>query len=169
MTASTILLCTVGGSHQPILTAISATAAHFVCFFCSGSDPATGQAGSIRQVTGKGNVIKAQPGDSGATLSNIPTQAGLGDGSFESREVPADDLDGCVAVMQGAIAELAKRFPEARFVADYTGGTKTMTAALVCAALESDGIGLQLIAGARLKTLPDQLPMEPPEFVRQAG
>lgn len=149
MTADTILLCTVGGSHQPILKAIEETAPDFVCFFCTGKNPATGQAGSIRHVTGKGNVIREDRDDPGSTLPNIPTQAGLDDGRFEARQAPADDLDGCVAVMRAAIAELAERFPEARFVADYTGGTKSMTAALVCAALEADGIGLQLIAGAR--------------------
>ena len=102
MTANTVLLCTVGGSHQPILTAIESTSPDFVCFFCTGRDPATGQAGSIRQVTGKGSVIKAQPGDSGATLPNIPRQAGLDDGAFEAREVPADDLDRCVAVIHAS-------------------------------------------------------------------
>ena len=44
---------------------------------------------------------------------------------------------------------MSTRFPGARFVADYTGGTKTMTAALVCAALQSDEVELQLVSGAR--------------------
>ena len=44
---------------------------------------------------------------------------------------------------------MSTRFPGARFVADYTGGTKTMTAALVCAALQSDDVELQLVSGAR--------------------
>ncbi len=150
MTVGTALLCTVGGSHRPILKAIDETSPDFVCFFCTGQDPATGKAGSLRQVTGKGRVIKARRGDSGATLPNIPAQAGLKEENFRAVEVPADDLDGCFAIMRSAIRELSARFPaDARLVADYTGGTKTMTAALVYAALESDGINLQLIAGAR--------------------
>ena len=150
MTVRTVLLCTVGGSHRPVLKAIDETAPDFVCFFCTGPDPATGKAGSNRQVIGKGHVIKARPEDSGATLPNIPAQAGLKESNFRAVEVPADDLDGCFAKMRSAIRDLSARFPaDARLVADYTGGTKTMSAALVHAALESDGINLQLIAGAR--------------------
>jgi hypothetical protein len=54
----TILICTVGGAHEPILTAIRQTTPRFVCFICSGKDPATGRAGSDVQITGKGSIIK---------------------------------------------------------------------------------------------------------------
>ena len=144
-----ILLCTVGGSYQPILEAIRSTSPRYVCFFCTGRDPATGRPGSIVQITGKGNIIKAGRDDKKPTLPNIPTQAGLDDGRFDAREVPADDLDGACFAMLEATEELAKRFPGAHFIADYTGGTKTMTAALVCAALERDDVELQIVAGAR--------------------
>ena len=144
-----ILLCTVGGAHQPILRAIESTGPRYVCFFCTDRDPGTGRPGSIVQVTGKGSVIKAKPGDAKPTLPNIPTQARLDTERFEARTIPADDLDGAFFTMRAAAAELAARFPGVRFVADYTGGTKTMTAALVCAALERDDVELQLIAGAR--------------------
>ena len=144
-----ILLCTVGGAHQPILRAIESTSPRYVCFFCTDRDPGTGRPGSIVQVTGKGSVIKTSSGDAGPTLPNIPAQAGLDAEWFEARTIPADDLDGAFFAMRDAAAELAERFPGARFIADYTGGTKTMTAALVCAALERDDVELQLIAGAR--------------------
>ena len=144
-----ILLCTVGGAHQPILRAIGSTSPRYVCFFCTGRDPGTGRPGSIVQVTGKSNVIKANPGEAKPTLPNIPAQAGLDADRFEARTIPADDLDGAVFAMRAAVVELAERFPGACFVADYTGGTKTMTAALVCAALERDDVELQLVAGAR--------------------
>ena len=147
--STTILLCTVGGAHQPILKAIKFTSPHYVCFFCTDQDPGTGKQGSIVQVTGKGNVIKANPGDAGPTLQNIPAQARLDAERFEARMIPADDLDGAFFTMRDAVAELAERFPGAPFIADYTGGTKTMTAALVCAALERDDVELQLVAGAR--------------------
>lgn len=145
----TVLLCTVGGSHQPILKAIESAEPRHVCFFCTDRDPETGKPGSIVQVTGAGNVIKVGFGDDKPTLPNIPAQAGLGCDSFEDRIVPADDLDGAYAVMRRAAAELAERFPGAQLIADYSGGTKTMTAALVCAALERDDTELQLVAGAR--------------------
>lgn len=144
-----ILLCTVGGSHQPIIEAIRSTSPRYVCFFCTDRDPITNRPGSIEQVTGEGNVIKASYNDSKPTLPNISTQAGLHTDQFEVSIVPADDLDGTYSIMRDATAELAAKFSGARFIADYTGGTKTMTAALVCAALERDDVELQLVAGAR--------------------
>ena len=154
---NTILLCTVGGSHEPILKAIESTSPGYVCFFCTGRDPETGKTGSLQQVTGRGNVIKAAFRDEKPTLPNIPTQAGLDTDRFEVQEVPADDLDGACLAMRKAIAALAERYPDVRFVADYTGGTKTMTAALVCAVLERDDVDLQIVSGAR----PDLVHVQP--------
>lgn len=146
---STILLCTVGGSYQPILTSIAANRPDYVCFFCTGRDPETGKPGSIDQITGNGMVIKAHQKDEKPTLPNIPKQAGLVAADFEAQQVPADDLDGACVAMRSCATGLAERFPGARFIADYTGGTKTMTAALVCTALERDDVTLQLVSGAR--------------------
>ena len=153
----TVLLCTVGGSHQPILRAIEATEPRYVCFFCTGKDPDSGKPGSEVQVNRKGKVIKASYNDEKPTLPNIPTQAALADDVFELAMVPADDLDGAWRVMRDAMNRLVGRFPGARLVADYTGGTKTMTAALVCAALERSDVELQLVTGARanLVRVPD--------------
>ena len=146
---SMVLLCTVGGAHEPILHAIKSVAPEYVCFFCTEEDPQTGQRGSDVQVVGEGKVIKAKPRDEKPTLPNIPTQAQLPEGSFECRTVPADDLDGAVVRMRTVFANLREARPGARFVADYTGGTKTMTAALPLAALEFDDVELQVVVGAR--------------------
>ena len=89
----TILICTVGGSHEPILTAIRQTAPNFVCFICSGKDPATGRAGSDVQILGKGSIIKKSFTDTKPTLPNVPTQASLRDDQYEVVEVLADDLE----------------------------------------------------------------------------
>ncbi len=146
----TILLCTVGGSHQPILTAIRELNPAFVLFFASGRDPATGQPGSIATITGNGHPVEVRRGPEVIErLPNIPTQAGLGADQCEAVEVPTDDLDQAVAAMTAAIATIAERFPQARLIADYTGGTKTMTAALVMAAIDHDRVELQLITGNR--------------------
>ena len=51
------LLCTVGGSHEPVLTAIRALDPDHVVFVCTGRDPGTGRAGSEQQVVGKGLVV----------------------------------------------------------------------------------------------------------------
>ena len=128
---STILLCTVGGSREPILKSIQENGPGYVHFFCTGADPATGKPGSI------------------GTVPDIADQAGLTDDRFQTTEVPADDLDGAFVAMRACVAGLADRCPGARFVADYTGGTKTMTAALVCTALERDDVALRLVSGAR--------------------
>ncbi|NKC16087.1 MAG: TIGR02710 family CRISPR-associated protein [Gammaproteobacteria bacterium] len=144
-----ILLCTVGGSHEPVCRAIESVSPGYICFFCTAEDPRSGKPGSDVHVIGKGNVIKAKFGDSAPTLPNIPAQMGYDESRYEPCRVPADDLDGAFLAMRAAVAALAERFPGARFVADYTGGTKTMTAAMVCLALEQDDIDLQLVTGAR--------------------
>jgi CRISPR-associated protein (TIGR02710 family) len=144
-----VLLCTVGGSHQPIVTAIRERRPDFVCFFATGLDPATGRPGSDVQVNGKGSVIRADPSAASPTLPNIPTQCGLPDGSYESCVVPSDDIDAATELMFNKIEELRVRFPKASFSADYTGGTKSMTAALVLAVIERDDIELQLVTGPR--------------------
>lgn len=149
MPTPTLLLCTVGGSHQPIVSAIAALKPDFVCFVCTGKDPGTGKPGSEAQITGKGSIIKADYSDDRPSLPNIPTQAGLDEDRYELRLCPADDLDAVFRVCFEALGELKARFPEARLVADYTGGTKTMSAALVAAALEFDGVELQLVTGNR--------------------
>ena len=146
---STVLLCTVGGSHQPILRAIDSVAPEYICFFCTKKNPQTGQQGSDVQIIGKGNVIKANKHDQKPTLPNIPTLAQLAESRFECQLVPADSLDGAIAVMRTVIAELLGKWRGGRLIADYTGGTKTMTAALVLTTLEFDDVELQLVAGAR--------------------
>lgn len=154
----TILLCTVGGSHQPIVKAIGDTSPAYVCFFCTDKDPVTGKPGSVLQINGQGKVIRTGRADEKPMLPNIPVQAGLDEDKFGIEIVPADDLDQAYLQIRDAITRLIACFPDARFVADYTGGTKTMTAALVCAALDSDKIELQLVSGARadLSTVRDQ-------------
>ncbi len=148
-TSPVILLCTVGGSHEPILTALRQTTPDFACFICTGRDLATSRPGSDVQILGKGECIKVRPGDEKPSLFNIPTQAGLRDDQYEVVQVPADDLDEVFRILRGTIHRLSLRFPNARLLADYTGGTKTMTAGLVSAALESDGVELQLVTGSR--------------------
>ena len=143
-----ILFCTVGGTHVPVLTAIQSHPGAYVCFVCTGMDPATGRSGSDVLITGKGAIIKESP-QSASALPNIPIQAGLGPEDFEIVTVPADDLTAVVTEIRAAVNRLKARFPGSRCFADYTGGTKTMSAALAVAALETDEVELQLITGPR--------------------
>lgn len=101
-------------------------------------------------VTGKGTPIEVRRCDQIIEhLPNLPTLAQLAPDTFEAIEVPPDDLDACVDQLLGMLGALRQRFPGHRLIADYTGGTKTMSAALVTAALEISGVELQIIAGAR--------------------
>jgi CRISPR-associated protein (TIGR02710 family) len=142
-----VLLCTVGGSHEPIVCAIRDTRPDHVCFVCSNDDPATGQKGSYQQVIGKGLIIRAAPGDIKPTLPNIPTQAGLTEDQYEIFKVDPDSFDDIYAKLNKWLA--GRDRAEDKIIADYTGGTKTMSAALVTFALDEDGVGLQLITGSR--------------------
>ena len=152
--SNTILLCTVGGSHQPILTAIREREPAFVQFFASGTDATTGRPGSVTTITGKGSPVEVRRGaEVIERLPNIPTQLGLSAESFAVEEIPSDDLDQAVSHISETIASLRARFPDAALVADYTGGTKTMTAALVMVAVEAQDIALQVVTGPRADLL----------------
>ena len=149
MPVRNVLVCTVGGSPEPIVAALRNGRPDHVVFVCSGKDPATGRPGSGEQVLGTGNIIKARPDDAKPTLPNIPAQVGLLQGQFEVLPVSADDLDAAFAAIHTALQGMRSRFPDAHVIADYTGGTKTMSSALVTAALES-GVELQLVTGSRV-------------------
>lgn len=140
-----VLFLTVGGSHQPLKTAIEAVRPDQVVFFCTDRDPATGRPGSRSQIEGQGLCIRAHPADEKPTLPNVPTQCGLDPESWRVVVVKADDLDEACSEMMRAIAEYESHVR----VADYTGGTKTMTAALVVASLETPGVELRLVGGMR--------------------
>ncbi len=145
----TILICTVGGSHQPIINAIHSLMPDYVVFVCTDKDPATGRPGSISQINGKGHCIKAHPQDDKPSLPNIPVQAGLDESQFETLTTSADDLDQIYSDCNQAIDRLIADYPEAKLYADYTGGTKSMSAGLIMAALENPDIELQLVTGSR--------------------
>jgi CRISPR-associated protein (TIGR02710 family) len=143
----THLFITVGGSHQPIVTAIRELQPTYVVFFCTGKDPATGKPGSRSEVEGKGNCLKALREDTAPSLPAIPVQCGLAEGTWHVVEVPADDLDAAFCVMAASLHDVTEH--DAKLVADYTGGTKSMTAAMVLAALDHGNAQLQSVQGAR--------------------
>lgn len=144
-----ILICTVGGSHQPIISAINALRPDFVVFICTDKDPATGRPGSIIQIEGKGNCIKASQTDEKPSLPNIPSQTGLVPEQYQVYCTLSDDLDRIYLDCNQALDKTAARFPDAKIAADFTGGTKSMSAGLIMTALERPEIELQLVTGSR--------------------
>lgn len=132
----TLLAITVGGSCAPVVTAVRDYAPDFVCFFAS-----AGPRGSRTMVDGKGNVCGEAP--------SIVAQTGLRPEQYEVVELAEpDSLPDCYGAMRAAMGRLAADRADWRRLADYTGGTKTMSAALVLAALEADW-EISLVKGTR--------------------
>lgn len=127
-----ILFVTVGGSPQPILTAIQSLKPDRLIFVCS--------EGSLSQVTGEGKPCELRQGaEIVERLPNIPTQLNLGDRFQADRDVVlvnADQLSEVYQAIVKKIREIQAADPEAELLADYTGGTKTMSVGLAIAALD---------------------------------
>jgi hypothetical protein len=127
-----ILFLTVGGSPEPLLTAMQAVRPDHTFFFCSEDQGRT--KGSYTQVEGE---------------NGLAANAGLAPGKYELIRIREfDDLQCCYKEMVERICQTRTRYPEAQFIADYTGGTKSMTAALAMAALD-EGCELRLVTGTR--------------------
>jgi CRISPR-associated protein (TIGR02710 family) len=162
---SSILLITVGGSHQPIATAIRSLEPDRTIFICS-----DGSKGSQSQVLGTGKPCEMRRGmEVVERLPNIPTQVGLGDRFNPAKDVvllqSPDDLSECYQAISAKIRALKAETPGVTLFADYTGGTKTMSLAMGLAALDYD-ITLYLTTGA---TRPNLIRIEQGEATGRAA
>jgi CRISPR-associated protein (TIGR02710 family) len=130
-----ILVCTVGGSPEPVLSAIRHTGAGRVVFLCSAEGGRDGR-GSQTMLDGP---------------DGIPARAGLAEGAWEQRIIAADDPDRAFVECHAVLTELRRRHPRAELRCDYTGGTKSMSAALILAriAAPGEGVKLQVMTGER--------------------
>ncbi len=149
---STILIVTVGGSSQPIVTAIETLQPDRVIFLCS-----TGSKGSVSQIVGEGKPCEIRRGGEVVDrLPNIPTQVGLEDRFKPNQDVflinEPDDLSECYSKATAAIQSVRQDSPNAEIFADYTGGTKTMSAGLTMAGLDQQ-VTLYLTTGNRTNTM----------------
>jgi hypothetical protein len=138
-----ILLVTVGGSFQPIVTAIRSLEPDRIIFIASDGDK-----GSKSQLISEGTPCEVRRGTEVIErLPNIPTQMGLGDRFQPQRDLilvqNPDDLAECYLKIQQCICHLQQQVSDHEILADYTGGTKTLSAALVLAAVDC-GIPLYL-------------------------
>ncbi len=147
---SNILLLTVGGSCEPLVTAIRQHRPRFVYFLCSDDITHPGKtAGSYVAVIGEGTPCKAY--GKGEDSPSIVAQTGLEETRYEIVKIShMDNLAECYEHSVAAIEDAKKRFPGCKILANYTGGTKTMTAGLVAAALDDGEVELFLVGGDRV-------------------
>lgn len=144
--SGTALVVTVGGSHQPLLLAIEQVEPEFIVFICS-ADDFSGAKGSYTQVEGAGSCIKSHPADAAPSLPNIPVQAGYNPEQIRVRRIRADDIDDAYSVINRELGLLLTQYR--KVVCDYTGGTKSMSSALVVAAFEHNDVSVQMVTGLR--------------------
>ena len=109
---NTILFITVGGSPEPIVTAINDLNPNQVIFICS-----TGSKGSE------------------SLVKDIVSQCKLQEKNYQL--VLIDNPDN-ISEVYDKIVQKIQQTPEGEFLADYTGGTKTMSIGLGIAALDYD-------------------------------
>jgi CRISPR-associated protein (TIGR02710 family) len=115
-----ILALTVGGSRAPLQTAIEETTPDLLLLIASAAG-----AGSVSS-NSEAEAFKAE-----FAASRAGRHADI-------VEVPADDPDRGFSLILAKIDALRKKHGVGRFVADYTGGTKSMSAALLMAAFQRD-------------------------------
>lgn len=144
---SKILFVTVGGSFQPIITAICSLQPDRVIFIAS-----DGEKGSKSQVIDAGTPCEVRRGaEVIKRLPNIPTQVNLGENFQPERDLilvqNPDNLAECYPKICNYIRNLQQESGH-EIMADYTGGTKTLSAALAMAAVDC-GISLYITIAAR--------------------
>ncbi len=136
-----VLFLSVGGRPQPLKTSIEGARWDRVVFVVS--DGSDGTQSSRVQVESPEIVYNPKTGARGPGLKHL--EACPRDNACIA--VPPDDLDRALALIDSALeVELAA---EHKVTVDYTGGTKTMTAAMVLAGSAREGVVLRFMAGRR--------------------
>lgn len=159
-----VLFITIGGSYQPVVTSIKTQKPDRIIFICS-----DGAKGSKSQVIGDGKPCQLRRGaEILEELPNIPTQLELGDRFDPERDMvliaEPDDLSECYNKISQKIYEVRQENSGCQVVADYTGGTKTMSVALATASLDSD----VLLFITTSTTRPNLIKVESGERTRRA-
>lgn len=145
-----VLLVTVGGSPEPILHAVRSHQPDEVVFVCS-APPCPSP--SLEQVIGGGTPCRhLQPDGDVENRPNLVTQLELSGFRQDLQIVPLADPDNLTAIYQQLrqfCQQLRQRFTRLELIADYSGGTKTMSAALAMALVE-EGAQLTVVQGERI-------------------
>ena len=153
-----VLILSVGGSSEPVINAVNAAKADHVYFFCS-----SGPKGSAATIDGPGDpcgdLRKSMCPECGTKhyIGNtsgkaIAKRTGLDQSRYTVVTVDdPDDLNEC----HDTLLALAKRVEEehgadCRVVANYTGGTKTMSVAMALLGLMTERWDLAVNVGPRI-------------------
>jgi CRISPR-associated protein (TIGR02710 family) len=143
MAVNKILITTVGGSCAPVVNAVRMGNYDHVFFVCS-----TGSKGSEITVDGEGKPCEEMRDV--RSDKSIVAQTGLSENQYTKWTLnDPDDLEICYQRLKELRRTIRQTFgPESLVVANYTGGTKTMSVVLSMAAL-ADGWKLQVNLGPR--------------------
>lgn len=115
-----VLAITVGGTPEPIMTSLKHHGPDFTLFFVTD------------QPRGGSNRLLSENPQGGP---GIIAASRLRDACYRALVLPhPDDFASCYRIIRDALRSARTGFPDADLVADYTGGTKTMTAAMAAAA-----------------------------------
>lgn len=146
-----VLIQTVGGSDKPIVYSIKQCSPDFVVFICT--DTEGHERGSCETVNGDGLVCKERANSSCGYKEkedrpSIIRQTGLKENAYRIEIVEADDPYDSYNKAEKLIAKYLAEGHQV--IADYTCGTKSMSAGLVMASVEHTECKLSLVTGPRL-------------------
>jgi CRISPR-associated protein (TIGR02710 family) len=136
------LICTVGGSPQPVATALRVLRPEVVWFLVS--DGKSGESSQC-QVEDEEIDYDRERGIRGPSLKRAEGCPPV----TKVLPIPADDPDQAYALCRSHFVEARRNYPDHHLIADYTGGTKSMTGALLMAAFAEPGVEVQFMAGER--------------------
>ncbi|BBB92058.1 MAG TPA: TIGR02710 family CRISPR-associated CARF protein [Methylomusa anaerophila] len=149
-----VLFVTVGGSPEPVITTIRYHKSEYIVFFASSDGFPVKTPGTHRLVDGEDNPweVKLKNGQIERRPS-IVVHTGLRPDQYEKVNITnVDSMDYCYRTIYNKILDVISLYPDADWIADYTGGTKTMGAALAIAAVDL-GVKLNLVIGERINTV----------------
>jgi CRISPR-associated protein (TIGR02710 family) len=137
-----LLVCTVGGSPQPIATALRELRPDVVWFLVSDGKSGEGSRPQVEDEQIEYDKLRGVRGPGLKYAEGCPP-------TTKVLPIPADDPDRAYALCRAHLAAARSAYPGHHLIADYTGGTKSMTGALLMAAFAERGVEVQFMLGER--------------------
>ena len=152
-----VLILTVGGSDEPLVSSIKHNKPDFIYFLCSDDTPGSSHLGSYYTVDGPGKpcgqvcTCQSCGAPTGETRPSIAAQLGLEPEQYTIVRISRfDNINNCYLEASRIIWKERAKDPYVEILADYTGGTKSMTAGLAAAAMDDGKVTLCVVSGRRL-------------------